>query len=170
MVKSVPRGRWLLFLPQLPAKPDYARVKLWRRLQPLGALALRGGVYVLPNSADAREDLEWMGKEVEGDGGSAIVCEAAIVQGITDQELERSFRDRSSAVYQKIAADARAALGDPGARIIARRLRRQLDEESKRDQFGAPHRADAERALNELEAEKGEGRRLEAASAQRHSG
>ena len=41
MVKSVSAQRaWLLFLPQLPAKPDYARVKLWRRMQPLGALAL----------------------------------------------------------------------------------------------------------------------------------
>jgi len=29
---------WLLLIHQLPAKPAYARVKVWRRLQALGAV------------------------------------------------------------------------------------------------------------------------------------
>ena len=98
MVKSVSATsglRWLLFLPQLPAKPDYARVKLWRRLQPLGVVAIRNAVYVLPNTPEAREDLEWVGKEVEGDGGTAVVCEAAMLDGISDADLESRFRERA---------------------------------------------------------------------------
>jgi hypothetical protein len=34
-------ANWLLLLHQLPAKPAYARVKLWRRLQSLGAVAVK---------------------------------------------------------------------------------------------------------------------------------
>ena len=34
-------ARWLLLLHQLPAKPAYQRVKIWRRLQGLGAVAIK---------------------------------------------------------------------------------------------------------------------------------
>ncbi|HEY7567421.1 MAG TPA: chromate resistance protein ChrB domain-containing protein [Gemmatimonadaceae bacterium] len=150
MVNSVSQP-WLLFLPQLPAKPDYARVKLWRRLQPLGAVALRGGVYVLPNTAEAREDLEWVGKEVEADGGSAIVCESVFSQAVSD-ELRARFRERVTHAYRQIAADSHEALGDrEGAQAAARRLRRQLNNEVRRDHFGAEGRDHAEHALAQLE-------------------
>lgn len=150
MVKTVSQP-WLLFLPQLPAKPDYARVKLWRRLQPLGAVALRGGVYVLPNTAEAREDLEWVGKEVEADGGSAIVCESVFSQTVSD-ELRERFREQASHAYRRIASDSHEALGDrAGAQAAARRLRRQLDSEVRRDHFGADGRDHAEHALTQLE-------------------
>lgn len=150
MVKTVSQP-WLLFLPQLPAKPDYARVKLWRRLQPLGALALRGGVYVLPNTAEAREDLEWVGKEVEADGGSAIVCESVFSQAVSD-ELRGRFRERATHAYRQIAADLHKALGDrAGAQAAARRLRRQLHSEVRRDHFDADGRDHAEHALTQLE-------------------
>lgn len=155
MVKTVPNTslEWLLFLPQLPPKPDYARVKLWRRLQPLGVLALRAGVYVLPNTADAREDLEWVRQEVEAAGGTAVVCEAAFLEGISDAELQNRFREQTNYAYQDVAVRARTALGDPvTAPTVARRLRRRLDVEQKRDHFGAANRADAEQALTSLEA------------------
>ena len=151
MVKTV-SSPWLLFLPQLPAKPDYARVKLWRRLQPLGAVALRGGVYVLPNTAESREDLEWVGKEVESDGGSAIVCETAFAHGVSDAELKERFRERTTDAYRHIAAQSREALGDAAAPAAARRLRRQLESEHRRDHFGATGREPAERAVSQLEA------------------
>ena len=42
--------RWLLLIHQLPAKPAYLRVKVWRRLQALGAVAVKNAVYALPAS------------------------------------------------------------------------------------------------------------------------
>jgi hypothetical protein len=155
MVKSVspsPGGRWLLFLPQLPAKPDYARVKLWRRLQPLGAVALRNGVYVLPHTPEAREDLEWVAKEVATDAGSAVVCEATLLEGISDAELQQRFRERSTNAYRDIAARARAALGDPALLLALRRLRAQFQAEVRRDHFDAAGRVEAEHALGTLDA------------------
>ena len=41
-------ARWLLLIHQLPAKPAYLRVKVWRRLQALGAVAVKNAVYALP--------------------------------------------------------------------------------------------------------------------------
>ena len=63
--------RWLLLIHQLPPKPDYLRVKVRRRLQKIGAAALKNSVYVLPNTDDALEDLTWLTREIEADGGSA---------------------------------------------------------------------------------------------------
>ena len=47
-----PRGarRWLLLVHQLPPKPTNLRVRTWRRLQQLGAIAVKQAVYVLPDS------------------------------------------------------------------------------------------------------------------------
>ena len=56
--------RWLLLIHQLPAKPAYLRVKVWRRLQRLGAIGLRGSVYVLPRGDQTLEDFAWLATEI----------------------------------------------------------------------------------------------------------
>ena len=82
------RPRWLLLIHQLPPKPDYLRVKVRRRLLRLGAAALKNTVYALPNTDEALEDLTWLVREIEGDGGSAMLCEATFLDGIGDEEVE----------------------------------------------------------------------------------
>ena len=37
-------NRWVLLIHQIPPKPDYFRVKVWRRLQRLGAVAIKNSV------------------------------------------------------------------------------------------------------------------------------
>ena len=66
--------RWLLLIHQLPAKPAYLRVKVWRRLQALGAVTLKNSVYVLPANEQTQEDFEWLLQEIVKDGGEALVC------------------------------------------------------------------------------------------------
>ena len=82
---------WLLLIHQLPPKPDYLRVKVRRRLHRIGAMPLRGSVYVLPASEEAREDFQWLGEEIRAEGGEAIVCEARFIQGISDEEVRAMF-------------------------------------------------------------------------------
>jgi hypothetical protein len=60
-----PRRRWLLFIHQLPSQPSNLRVTTWRRLQQIGAVPLKQAVYVLPDTADTREDFEWLKSEVK---------------------------------------------------------------------------------------------------------
>jgi hypothetical protein len=80
--------RWLLLIHQLPPKPDYLRVKVRRRLQRLGAAPLKNTVYVLPATNEALEDFTWLVREIEADGGSAVLCEADFIDGISDEEME----------------------------------------------------------------------------------
>ena len=54
--KSSNEEHWLMLIHQLPPKPDYFRVKIWRRLQRLGAVAIKNSVYVLPKNEQTQED------------------------------------------------------------------------------------------------------------------
>src|SRR5215207_5676799 len=86
--QAAPSARtWLLLIHQLPPKPDYLRVKIRRRLKALGAVGLKSTVYVLPNGVEQLEDFTWLVREIEGFGGSAMLCEADFVDGITDEEI-----------------------------------------------------------------------------------
>src|SRR6476660_3663926 len=107
--------KWLLLIHQLPAKPAYLRVKIWRRLQALGAVTVKGAVYALPANAETREDFAWLAKEIVESGGEAIVCEAALVERLSDRELRALFDAARDEDYQHIATEARelaARLGD----------------------------------------------------------
>src|SRR5216684_4936156 len=86
-----PANRWVLLIHQIPAKPDYFRIKIGRRLQRLGAVAIKNSVYVLPRTDQAREDFEWVTREIVKGGGEASVCEARFVEGISDDQIEASF-------------------------------------------------------------------------------
>src|SRR5438445_3617211 len=98
---------WLLLIHQLPAKPDYARVKVWRRLQALGAVTIKGAVYALPANAETGEDFAWLAKEIVESGGEAIVCEAALVDGLSDAELQALFDAARNEDYVRIATATR---------------------------------------------------------------
>lgn len=87
---------WLLLIHQLPPKPDYLRVKVRRRLQRLGAVPLRGSVYVLPDTEGSREDFQWLLGEIRAEGGEAMLCRAAFLDGVNDEELRAMFQSGSS--------------------------------------------------------------------------
>src|SRR5919199_753199 len=140
--------RWLLMIHQLPAQPAYLRVKVWRRLQALGAVAVKNAVYALPGGERAREDFAWLVREVASGGGEAFVCEARLVDGLTDRQVRALFDRARDADYEDLAKQARdlaAGLeGDPSAerRAEARpqlaRLGARLAQVAAIDFFGAP--------------------------------
>ena len=96
-----------MLIHQLPAKPAYLRVKVWRRLQALGAVAVKNSVYALPSSVEAQEDFEWLLREIQDGGGEALVCEARVVDGMTDEEVRALFHRARDADYADIAKEAR---------------------------------------------------------------
>ena len=102
--------RWLLFLHQLPSHPSNLRVSTWRRLQQLGAIPLKQAAYVLPDTPNAREDLEWLKTEVKGAGGEAIVFAADNVDAWSDDALIQEFRQSRQDAYAALAQDAEGAL------------------------------------------------------------
>lgn len=166
MTSPPPDNRWLVLVHQLPAKPSYARVRVWRRLQALGAVALKSAVYVLPNQDSTREDFEWLAREIGELGGSATVCTVRLVEGRDDQEIEGLFHAAREADYQALLKDAQRL--DSGLRASRSRkspparlrtdiaaLRRRLAAATAIDFFGAANRVPAETLIAELEGRLG---------------
>ena len=140
-------SQWLLLIHQLPPKPDYLRVKVRRRLDRIGALPLRGSVYILPMGEATLEDFQWLAREIQGDGGEATVCTASFLHGTSDDELAEAFIQARAAEYDGIAAAAEeaATAGDLA------RLTKRFAAAQGVDYFDVPARAVADRALRAAE-------------------
>src|SRR5258708_34187837 len=103
-------ARWVLLIHQIPPKPDYLRVKISRRLQRIGAVAIKNSVYVLPAGDATVEDFQWVLREITSEGGDGSVCHASFVDGLTDEEVESLFRAARSRDYEEVVDAGRAAL------------------------------------------------------------
>jgi len=147
--------RWLLLIHQIPPTPNYLRVKIGRRLQRLGAVAIKNSVYALPSSDQAQEDLQWVLREIAESGGEGSICESRFVDGLSDGQVEALFNAARDTEYTMILKEARAALGGDGGAAesasVVERLRRRLATVTAIDFFGAPGRLAAESAVSELE-------------------
>ncbi len=157
------RARWLLLIHHIPPKPDYFRVKVRRRLQRLGAVALKPSVYVLPNRPESVEDFQWLRREIDAEGGEAILCEATLVEGLSDSAIEELFNRERNAEYQEIvtaaseltrgvSANRSSAGGERGESPDVSRLERRLSEVAAIDFFTAPSAKTAREALEALRA------------------
>ena len=158
---------WLLLIHQLPAKPAYLRVKIWRRLQDLGAVAVKNAVHALPMNEETQEDFEWLLREIQEGGGEAFLCEARLIDGLSDEEVRALFDRARDADYAKVVKDARALAKSlrPNAksaalaefRVQVARLHKRLAEVVAVDFFGAIGRETAEGMIKNLEARLNEG-------------
>jgi len=146
-----PKQEWLFLIHQIPPKPDYFRVKVRRRLQRLGAVALKNSVYLLPHREETREDFEWLVREIQAEGGDATLCRGSLLAGITDEEVETMFRAERDTEYAAIVGEARALAegGEQPSEEALARLRRRLEEAERTDFFGAAGRDAAAQALSE---------------------
>jgi hypothetical protein len=156
---------WLLLIHQLPPKPAYFRVKIWRRLQALGAVAIKGSVYALPANDQTQEDFEWLLQEIVAGDGEGSICEARFVDGLSDQEIEAMFSTARDRDYEAIAEDARtlmrklvenASSAEGEATDLttpAARLRKRMTEIAVIDFFGANGRETAEGLISALETQ-----------------
>src|SRR5919109_717027 len=156
--------RWLLLIHQLPPKPNYFRVKIWRRLQRLGAVAIKNSVYVLPKNDQTQEDFQWALREIVAGGGEASLCEARFVEGLSDEQVEALFQEARAADYGEVAKEARRVAEVPldegetpdGRRtqleIDVARLKRRLAEVVAIDFFGAQGREIAAGLVSGVEA------------------
>jgi hypothetical protein len=105
--QSEAKRRWVLLMPTIPSADTTARVKIWRQLQKVGAVALKNSVYVLPNRDECVEAFEWVSRELVELGGQASLCEGQFFDGVTDEEIERRFVEARNSDYQALADEAR---------------------------------------------------------------
>jgi len=155
--------RWLLLIHQIPPRPSYLRAKIGRRLAGVGAVAVKGSVYVLPRSDQALEDLQWVRREIVAGRGDASVLEARFVEGLEDPALEALFNSARESDYAELARDAKrlqaavARLGKrpsqvrPKAKVALARLRKRLEGVVAIDFFEASGREPVEGLLAAIE-------------------
>lgn len=151
---------WLLLIHQVPSKPDYLRVKVSRRLQQVGSVAVKSSVYALPNREDCRESFEWILREIVDGGGEGLLCAVELVEGLDSNGLRQLFLNARGRDYHEIAKEAAgaAAPGDLSGGLdeterprspasVLGRLERRLAATRVIDYFSAPERTAAEAAL-----------------------
>jgi len=154
--------KWLLLIHQIPPKPNALRVKIWRRLQQVGAVAIKQSVYVMPFSEQSQEDLSWILKEIVDGGGDASISEVRFLEGLTDEQVISLFQTARRSDYEKIIQDANLLLTDwssgkidpkdPTVRGSAQvsKLQRRFNDVAAIDFFKASERGTAEILIKDL--------------------
>ena len=153
---------WLQLIHQIPPKPDYFRVKIWRRLQQVGAIAVKQSVYVLPQTDQSYEDFGWILKEIIEGGGDASLAEVRFIEGLTDEQIIFLFQDARKADYEKLFDDIKRVSEQldkdnrkAGETVTKTRnqigkLQKRLNEIISIDFFASSDRVGAENALSGL--------------------
>ena len=129
MSKAMRRPKWLMLVYQLPTKPSRVRVRVWRQLQKLGAVAVKNSVYVLPNTEAAEEDFQWVSQEIMAAGGKAALFAADALGSLGDEEVEALFLEARAKDYEALIAECD-------------KVRSGIEEDAKNDHL-FPNRADA---------------------------
>ena len=154
---------WLLLIHQIPPKPNYFRVKIWRHLQKLGAVGIKNSVYALPANEEAQEDLNWVLREIVEGGGDASLVEARLIEGLNDEQVKEMFRAARDADYQAIGEEVRQlarSLPRKGeipeekrteTQGIVARLRKRMADIAAIDFFHARSREAVDGLLRELD-------------------
>src|SRR5882724_11544317 len=102
---TTPERQWILLIHQLPPTPTNLRVRIWRKLQKLGAVAIKNSDYVLPATEKSHEDFQWLKQEIESAGGEAAVFRAGSVEGATDEEIVAAFRKARDEDFAAVSAE-----------------------------------------------------------------
>lgn len=160
--KSAALGeRWLLLVHQLPPKPAYFRVKIWRRLNDLGAVLVKNAVYALPANSETQEDFEWLLREINEGGGEAVIFEARLIEGLSDHQVRELFNAARDETYHELAKEARALASElrdelapeklTELRAKLTRLRTRRDQVVAIDFFGANGREAADGLIGQIQ-------------------
>src|SRR5579863_5763612 len=147
--------RWLLLLHQIPPKPAYFRAKVLRRLAQVGALPIKNSAYMLPDSDDALEDLEWICQEIEQQGGAAWLFRTETLAGMSADQIQEAFRQLHAPEYESLIEQGRELLeqAEAGAEETVtahRKLTRRSLELRGIDFFESPLRQKLELLINEI--------------------
>ena len=151
---------------QLPPNPSNLRVRTWRRLQELGAVAVKQSVYVLPDNPESREDFESLKVEIEGSGGEAIRLLRRACRwrgrGCPDRGVPQSATARvcGASLGATASSSRRAITASTGRpRRDLARYRQRFAAIERIDFFGSAGRDRVVSLLAELEAASGAGDR-----------
>ena len=122
--------KWLLFSFSVPTKLQGFRVKIWRKLNALGAVQIKNAVYALPASEHHKEQLAWMAKQTDEQGGEALIIANGELLTIADSAIRAAFTQARDADYLSLEEELRAALDSADiedAPAVLRRFERRFE-------------------------------------------
>src|SRR5260370_36495628 len=86
-------AHWLLLIFSLPSKRTSERVKIWRKLQKYGTVALRNSGYVLPNTPVNQERFGWLATAIRGFKGECSVLQVQAIDDLPSNALNDHVRE-----------------------------------------------------------------------------
>src|SRR5262245_51905796 len=149
---TVSEQQLLLLLVGVPPTPSSLRVRVWRRLRSLGAVALKRSAYLLPDTPERYEDFQWLAQEVQRDGGDATLIRVQQIENVTPGEVLRLFHEPRDHDYRQLAARYRKVLQRLDKKSISPPIQEELARLAKDHQrirdidfFDAPGGAEVRR-------------------------
>ncbi|MEK7364545.1 MAG: chromate resistance protein ChrB domain-containing protein [candidate division NC10 bacterium] len=152
---------WLLLIVSVPPEPSSLRVRIWRKLQALGAVALKNSVYLLPFTPENYEQFQWLAQEVPKSGGEATLLKVDRIENMRVDDVIRLFHKARDRGYRPLAERYRKLLPSldrkaTGATASRRdeelaRLARELERLREIDFFDAPGYQEVKRLKETIE-------------------
>lgn len=93
---------WLLFFYTVPAKPAGSRTKIWRKLARIGAIKLKGSIYLLPQNEEHFEILQWLTAELSSLGGSGAFAQTRRIEPFNTDEIISLFNNERTGDYRRL--------------------------------------------------------------------
>lgn len=144
---------WLLLMFSLTAKQASQRVEVWRKLKKYGTLPLRTSGYILPNTPENQERLEWLAAAIRKNKGQASVAQVHAIDDLPSEKLKEKFIQARSADYAELMRSIRKTAGkrkhNPAE---VARFRKRLQEIAAIDFFNSPLRSRAEGLLESFDS------------------
>jgi len=102
--------RWLSLLTTLPPQPTRHRVGVWRKLQRMGAVRLRGSAWLLPETPETRERFQWLVQEIQSFRGEATLLHVDRIENVTEEDVVALFHRARAPEYQAVTRSCREIL------------------------------------------------------------
>src|SRR6266851_1504443 len=137
----------LLLIVSLPPNPSSLRVRVWRRLRAIGAVALKRTVYLLPDTPDHYEHFQWLAQEIQRAGGEATLLRVEQIENMSSDEIVQLFHEARNAEYRQLGGryrkllqtlDRKSAAGHPRVQAELAQLQRNYEKLHELDFFAAP--------------------------------
>src|SRR5262245_37717589 len=147
-------AKLLLLIVSLPPNPSSLRVRVWRRLRAVGAVALKRTVYLLPDTPDHYEHFQWLTQEIQREGGEATLLRVEQIENMSPQDVIRLFHEAREPEFRRLAGryrkllqslDRRSAATSQRVNVELGQLGRGDEKLHELDFFDAPAGAEVER-------------------------
>ena len=147
-------SKLLLLIVSLPPNPSSLRVRVWRRLRAVGAVALKRTVYLLPDTPDHYEHFQWLTQEIQREGGEATLLRVDQIENMSPQDVIRLFHEAREPEFRRLAGryrkllqnlDRKSASTSKRVQADLAQLEREYEKLRELDFFDAPAGAEVER-------------------------